>query len=227
MQLQKLRELFTSYRRYLQSPQRHDRLHYWAALQYFQEHWDLQADDLPAMLEASFQNPHTRRLWKREGWEPKRMLLELARLEPELMRQALRDLLNEEKALEGRTTRFVFYSDELLELYRKAHPRSIDANHYLDDYAFLFLLLAFRYPQQYAPYDFPKFQALLRQTLAPNIPATHDVERYTKVMRTLYKLLEKEEGLLDLHRQRLLPVHYPGETLLVAFEFLDVTGADG
>jgi len=222
MQLSKLRELFQDYRRHLQSGRRHERLHYWAALQHFQDHWDMQADDLPAMLDASFQNPTTRRLWKREGWEPKRMLLELAGHEPGLMRQALRDLLNEEKALDGRATRFVFYMDELLQTYRKAHPRSIDASHYLDDYEFIFLLLAFRYPAHYAPYDFSRFRRLLEMVLAPNIPATHDVERYAKVMRTLYKLMEKEEGLLALHRQRLLPKHFAGETLLPAFDFLQV-----
>lgn len=220
MQVKKLQELFGQYRSFLESPRAMNRLPYWETQQVFQSQWNLQADDLPNMLDQSFQNQTTRRIWKRDHWEPKRMLLELAALDPDFLRQALADLFNEEKDIEGRTTRFLFYTDELLELYRKANPRKIDTGHYLEDYEFIFLLLAFRYPDQYAPYPTKAFRRLLEQTLAPNISPAHDVARFVKVCKTLYLLMEKEEGLLEMANARLDERHYAEKSFLVVYDFL-------
>lgn len=219
MQIKKLRELFDRYRNFLQSPKGSLRLPYWETQKVFQEQWDLGDEDLAGMIDRSLQNQSTRRIWKRDHWEPKRMLLEFARQEPDYLKQALRDLFNEEKQIEGRTTRFLFYADELMDLYRNANPRRIDTGHYLEDYEFIFSLLAFRFPEHYAPYPARAFKSLLTQTLAPNVPPSHDLERFTKVTRTLYTLLEKEE-LTDLAAQRLDERHYQGKSMLVVFDFL-------
>ncbi|MCB0572717.1 MAG: hypothetical protein KDC66_23275 [Phaeodactylibacter sp.] len=221
MQLKRLQHYFAEYRKYLQRADARERLYIWESQRCFQEKWDMDAEDWPAMYDNALQNSHTRRLWKREAYEPKQMMLELARLQPDFAHHMFSGLFNEEKNLESRASRFVYYCDMLLQEYREQHPRSIENSHYHDDdYHMVFLYLAFRYPDRYTLYDAPAFTRLLELLGSPDIPRTNDVERFAKVSTTLYKLLRKEEGLLDLHRRRLQEgLHFMGESLLVVYDF--------
>ena len=221
MQLKRIQHYFQEYRKYLQSGQALERIHIWESQRIFQEKWDMDAEDWPAMYDSALKNSHTRRMWKREAYEPKHMMLELARMQPDFVRHMFTDLFNEEKGLEGRASRFVYYCDMLLQEYKEAHPRSIENNHYHDDdYQMVSLYLAFRYPEKYTLYDARAFIRLLEKLGSGDIPRANDVERFAKVMQTLYKLMQKEEGLLELHRQRLQEgLHYQGESLLVMYDF--------
>ncbi|RMG88462.1 MAG: hypothetical protein D6714_00655 [Bacteroidetes bacterium] len=228
MKLQALQTAFQAYKHYLrkQAGNRPHRrppagLYKWESLKIFQENWDLDAPDLAEMYDRSLQNAETRRLWKRENFEPKDMMLKFIRLQPDFVRYMFTDLFNEEKDIVGRVDRFVFHCDELLREYKEQNPRSVENNHFHnDDYQMVSLYLAFRYPDQYTLYDFDHFRALLTFLEAPNVPKTGDFGRFCKVMRTIYKLMSKDEALMDLHRARLDPArHYSGETLLIVEDF--------
>jgi len=222
MQLKLLNQQIEAYKQYLRSPQAEERLYIWESQRVFQEHWDLEAPDLIPMYDASLENSRTRRLWRRENYEPKEMMLKLLRQAPEFVRSMFRDLFNEEKSIDGRAQRFVYYCDELLQEYKKAHPRSIENNHYHDDdYHMVFLYLAFRYPERYALYDFEAFVGTLRRLGVAQLPRTNDLPRFVKVTATLDKLLCKDEGLLELHRQRLARDgrYYQGESRLLVYDF--------
>lgn len=181
----------------------------------------MDAEDWPAMYDSALQNSHTKRLWKGQAYEPKRMMLELARMQPDFVRHMFFDLFNEEKSLEGRVGRFVYYCDMLLQEYKDSHPRSIDNNHYHDDdYHMVSLYLAFRYPDLYTLYEPAGFRLLLEKLGSGDIPKANDMERFAKVMHTLYKFMRKEEGILELHRRRLMEgFHYTGDSLLVLYDF--------
>jgi hypothetical protein len=225
MQLKLLHQQFESYRRFLQSSRAGQRLYAWESQRIFQENWDLDAPDLAAMYDGSLENSTTRRLWKRESYEPKRLMLAFLRMEPEFVRSMFQELFDETKRIELRAGRFVFYCDELLQSYKKANPLSIENNHYHGDYQMIFLYLAFRYPERYAMYDFPNFVHTLEVLGVANLPPTHDLERYVKVTHTLYKLLQKEETLMQLHRTRLDPkVHYMGPSCLLVYDFFAFCG---
>lgn len=217
MQLKSLENLLLQYKNYLLRPEAEANLHIWAAQRHFQDHWDLDAPDLAAMYDQSLYNPQTKRLWKRENYEPKRMMLELIRLDPDFARRAFADLFLEDKSIEGRVGRFVFYCDELLQAYKEAHPISIENNHYHDDYRMIFLYLAFRYPDRYTLYDFDTFYRVLEKLKAPNLPQTHDPERFCKVTRIIHQFMQKDAELIDLNRKRLafLPTHVDGSWLLI------------
>ena len=222
MQLKRIQHYLQQYRKYLQTPSAQGQgLYIWESQRIFQENWDMDAEDWPAMYDSALQNSKTKRLWKREAYEPKRMMLELARMQPDFVRHMFFDLFNEEKSLEGRVGRFVYYCDMLLQEYKDQHPRSIDNNHYHDDdYQMVFLYLAFRYPARYTFYAPAGFRLLLQKLGSPDIPQANDMERFAKVMHTLYKFMQKEEGLLELHRRRLVEgLHYTGESLLVLYDF--------
>lgn len=222
MQLKRIHHYLRQYRQYLSTPKARElRLYIWESQRIFQEKWDMDAEDWPGMYDSALQNSQTKRLWKREAYEPKRMMLELARMQPDFVRHMFFDLFNEEKSLEGRVGRFVYYCDMLLQEYKDAHPRSIDNNHYHDDdYQMVSLYLAFRYPDRYTLYDANAFRLLMKKLGSGDIPRANDMERFAKVMNTLYKFMEKEEGLLSLHQRRLDEGrHYTGESLLVAYDF--------
>lgn len=221
MQLKTLKQLLQKYKCYLARPEAEDNLHIWVAQRHFQDHWDLDAPDLAAMYDESLYNRHTKRLWKRENYEPKRVMLELIRLEPDFARQMFADLFNEEYSVENRVGRFVFYSDELLRGYKEANPRSIENNHYHDDYWMVFLYLAFRYPDRYTLYDFDAFRNVLEQLKAPNLPRTHDLERFWKVSRVIHQFIVKDAELMVLHEKRLqFAKAYVEGSWLIVYDFL-------
>jgi hypothetical protein len=225
MQLQRILRQFERFQVYLGGASARENLHVWESLHIFQQKWNEQALDFPAMYQACLDNSQTRRLWSRENFEPKRVMLELARWQPHLARELFIELYNEEKSPEGRIDRFRFHCDQLLADYRERHPKSLAFDHYHGDYQMIFLYLAFRYPERYALYDFNAFQASLRLLGATNPPFTHDPERYVKTTRTIFQLMKKQEGLLEAHQRRLDPGrHYMGEAALLAYEFYRVVG---
>ncbi len=221
MQLKLVQQYFGQFRDYLGTEAATRYLHLYESQRVFQENWDLEATDLAAMYGASLQNSVTRRLWKREHYEPREMMLRFCRMQADYVRYMFKDLFNEEKALDGRADRFVFYCDQLLEEYQSRHPRSAESDHFhRDDYQMISAYLAFRFPELYSLYDFAVFRATLEKLGVADLPNTNDLERFAKVTRTLYKLMSKDEELLEAHRRRLDPAqHYRGESLLLVFDF--------
>lgn len=228
MQLKTLQFLLQGYKHFLQTPEAEANLHIWVAQLHFQDHWEVEAPDLADMYDQSLYNPQTKRLWKRESYEPKRMMLEFMRLEPDFCRRMFIDLFNENYSVENRLGRFVFHCDELLQAYKEAHPRSIDNNHYHDDYWMPFLYLAFRYPDRYTLYRFDDFRNLLEKVKAPNLPAAHDTERFVKVSRIIYQFMAKDEELMRWNADRLRHAAAGIEgSWLVVYDFYRFVGGMG
>ena len=97
---------------------------------------------------------------------------------------------------------------------------AIDTGHYHDDgYEIISLYLAFQFPARYAPYRAKRLIRFLERVGAANIPLAGDFPRHVKVMRTLQKLLSKEETVISNHQNRLRSKHYAEESLLLAFDF--------
>lgn len=220
MQLNKLRDYLAAYTKWLGSRDAEKRLYYWESQAHWQTNWDDEASDFAAMLDACLQNSTTKRLWKREAYEPKRMMLAFAQEDGHFVYSMFRDLFNEEKDTHSRADRFVFYCDEMLQQYRRKYPGKIDNSHYHDDgYEIISLYLSFHYPERYAPYKAERLQQLLRNLGAPNIPLAGDFPRHIKVMRTLQQFINKEEELLECHQERLRKEHYQAASMLLAFDF--------
>ena len=149
------------------------------------------------------------------------MMLAFIDRQEDFVRSMFRDLFDEDKSLEGRTSRFVFYCDELLTEYKTANPLSVENNHYHDDdFGMVSLYLAFRYPNRYTLYDPGGFRELLIKLGSQDIPPGNDIERFAKLMRTLFKFLNRDPELDKLHRNRLdAQWHYTGESLLLVYDF--------
>ena len=221
MKLHLINQYLERYGQYLGRETATERLFIWESQRIFQERWDLDATDLPAMYASSLDNTESRRLWNREHYEPKRAMLEFLGEQPDFIRGMFRELFDERKSMDGRCARFSYYCDQLLEAHREERPKSPLPDHYHgEDYRMISLYLAFRYPANYAPYEFDLFRQLLEAFEAPKIPQANDLPRYFKLMGTLRQLILKNEVVVRRHRQRLDPdKHFMEETLLLAYDF--------
>lgn len=220
MLLAKIQSAIIEYKKWLNGARHHPFVHKWESLQHFQVNWDPGAADPAAMFDRCFQNSETRRLWQTEQWLPKKMMLEFWRDSPQTVRLMFDDLFNETREVEGRIGRFVFGCDELLRDYRRDHPLSPENDHYHGDYRMIALYLAFRYPEAYAPYDFPVFQQAMTFFGARDIPQQNDLPRYFKVLKTLMTFLEKDGEVGSAMKKHLHPSrHFQGKTLLLAEDF--------
>jgi hypothetical protein len=228
MQLKRIQAALAAYKIYLESPENDARIYLWESQQIFQTQWNIEAFDMAAMYNRSLDSRHSRRMWNRENYEPKRMMGVFMQEQADFVKQMFQDLFDEKKSLEGRASRFIFYCDQLLDDHRERRPKSRDDSHYHDDgYQIVSLYLAFRYPEVYSLYDLKSFQQLLEKLGASEIPKTHDLERYAKVCRTLYNMLQKETEILTLHQQRLDPkYHFMEETMLLTYDFIQFLMVD-
>lgn len=220
MQLKLIQSLFSEFKDRLRSGSADEWLFLWESQNIFQQHWNAEAPDMRAMYDASIDSPVSRRLWSRENYAPKFMMLQFAEIEPEMLRHMFRDLFNEAKDIEARLDRFVFYCNEMLAAYKARNQKPAWNRHFHDDdYFMVSLYLAFRYPGLYAPYDHQAFVRLLRRIGSGDIPAANDPARFFKVARTLYTMIQKNEEIIPLHAQRLdAGKHYTGDSLLLVYE---------
>lgn len=222
MNLQKIQDYIIEFKRHLKSQRREEVLYKWESLRNFQNNWNLAREDLKEMYNQSLQNTETVRLWKANQYFPKHSMMLFCDLQPDYVKFAFDDLFNEEKAIDGRMDRFVFYCDQLLEAYKEKYPLKIENNHY-HHYEMISLYLTFRYPELYTLYDFDIFKYTLINLGSRNIPKLNDVERFFKISRTLGKFLDKDEEVWNLHQKRLNPSkHFQGKSLLLVNEFCEV-----
>lgn len=226
MVLSRIQTAVAAYKSWLQEIRFHPFVYKWEAQQQFTAHWNPVDPDPAAMFDRSFQNSETRRLWQTEGWYPKRIMLEFWRFDAETVRAMFDDLFNESRDVEARVGRFLFGCDALLSDFKRAHSTSVENNHYHGDYRMIALYLAFRYPDQYAPYDFDVFRQVLIRFDARDIPEQNDVGRYFKVLRTLMTFLEKDPKVAAAMQPHLHPrKHFSGKTLLLAEDFCRFAGS--
>ncbi|MEM9920567.1 MAG: hypothetical protein AAF990_20890 [Bacteroidota bacterium] len=220
MQVQKLEGYIQDYTKFLQRTRHYDGIYIWESLHHFQQNWDVEAPDFGKMYEKSLQNSTTKRLWKRENYNPKQMMLQFASQQSDFVRQMFRNLLNEEKDIENRIARFKFCCDELLREYKERHPISVENNHYHEDNHMIFLYLAFRWPEVYTFYSFPHFRQTLHLMGTRNLPGPHDLLRFIKVSKTIYRFLAKEEALFEQLHKHLPPnLRYLSQSMLVVQDF--------
>lgn len=217
MLLAKIQESILAYKQWLRTVRHHPYLYEWETQQNFQRHWDPDDRDPAAMFDRCFQNSETRRLWQTENWYPQRMMSLFWRFEPGTVRAMFADLFEDTRELEARIGRFLFGCDALLRDYRRAHPRSVENNHYHDDYRMIALYLAFRHTEQCAPYDLAVFRQALVQFGVRALPQEHDLGRYCKVLRTLMTFLDKDPEVAAAMQKHLRPGRdFTGKTWLLA-----------
>lgn len=218
MQLDKLKESIEEYKQILQSPDYEPGLK-WAATKQFQDQWKLLFTDLPAMYDKSINDKFVELFWDHRVIHPKAAMRILIAYQPEQAEAMFRDLLNENDAVERRIGRFLFMLDALLSDYKRSHENL--NNHLHDGLKMISVYLSFAYPEQYAIFDYPPFETLMKRLGVANVPGPNDLERYTKILKNINRFLLEDQELLPLlipHLNR--PDFYQERGLLIAQDFV-------
>lgn len=190
----------------------------WECLKNYQDNWDIEELDFGAMYDRSIHSNVSVRLWKRDGYFPKEVMMDFIALDKEFSRSMFRDLFDEAKDAEGRVRRFVYHCDIFLEELKKKHK--LASAHFHDDLYMPSLYLGFQYPAEYTTYSYGLFRGFMEKLNAKNLPIVDDVERYFKVMKVIQKLLLQNEALEDkLNNWRKEKIYYQETSLFLAQDF--------
>lgn len=174
----------------------------------FQNHWILPKEEsLSDIYDSCLKSEYTQRWWKRDQYQPKEIMLQLIEADAELATIAWKDLFNANTDIEGRLSRFEFYCEDLLRMYRKQQTRSVETYHH-QDATIISLYLAGRFPDQYTLYPgLEAFQFFCKAIGSPDIPAVDDLIRYMKVANVVFTFLKRDEQFEKLLAQRTSVLH--------------------
>lgn len=220
MQVPKIKARLAEFPEWLAGEEARALLPYWETQANWQAHFDAETRELAAAYDDALDSKTNRRHYRRGGYDPKAAMLKLMRWEPDFVRDAFRDLFSEDRQLEGRLGRFVFYVNELFNRYRDGHPKDRLPTHYHDDdYGIVSLYLAGQYPTVYAPYSTELLQTVCRELGAKTVPEAADFPRYTKLLATLRPFLVGDEATMTAYQELLRPQDYQEETALLVWAF--------
>ncbi len=220
MQVPKIRQSVANFKIWMTSDEAREYLPLWETQQNWQDHFNVEAKDLADSYDKALDSKTNRRHYRRGGYDPKRSMLSILEWEPDFVRDAFRDLFSENRDLEGRVQRFVFYVNELFNRYRDAKPKAKEPTHYHDDdYNMVSIYLMGQYPEHYAPYSTTLLQQLCQKLGAKGIPPAADFPRYTKLLATLRPFLVEDKEIMANYREILRPIDYQGESALLMYWF--------
>ncbi|MFT5264410.1 MAG: hypothetical protein ACI8YQ_003156 [Polaribacter sp.] len=220
MNLQKLNQFISEYKASLDQKERVDFGPHWESLGCFLKNWDVDRPDFAAMYDRCLQNTQTKRIWKREAWEPKEMMIHFAKMQPEFVRKMFKDLHDESKEISGRVSRFKFGMDAMLLEYKERNPRRIDNNHYHDDSEMIHLYLAFRYPEKYCLFDYPAFLKVNELLMVQNPPSPFETDRFFKITKVWKNFLIKEEEIIQHYNKYFRGVDLNGFLVFDFYRFI-------
>ena len=218
MKLENILDYKDKFKAYLDSEAPFYEEYKWENLKNFQDHWDLEAMDFYAMFNQTFSSKYSGRLWGGSRNSAKSMMLEMTKVNPEFVRSSFRDLFDEDKEIMLRANRFAYHCDQLMHEVHKAQPKLV--KHYHNNFKILSVYLAFRFPMEYAIFDYKAFRQMMKRLELQEIPEEYEVTRFFKIVKNLFNILCEDTELLELHRSRLLGEDfYTGESLMLVHDY--------
>jgi len=198
---QKFDEYRDKYKRFIQSSSSYDERYKWTALGAYEEHWNIAATDFASMYDKAIQQGEGERLWSEKKDSAKSVMIEFAKLSPEIIRDMFEDLYRESSDIVLRMDRFVHHCDQMVNELQSVRP---SANvHYHDNYEMISFYLSMKHPDEYALYNYYEFKSLMAKLGAKTTPGLKEIDRFFKVMKTLYKFLIQDEDLVKAYKTRL------------------------
>jgi len=227
MQVPKIKAYLAAFPEWLKTEEAQAFLPLWETQQNWQNHFNVEAKDLADVYDKALDSKTNRRHYRRGGYDPKRAMLALMRWEPDFVRDAFRDLFSEDRQLEGRIQRFVFYVNELFNRFRDQFPKDKTPSHnHDDDYNMVSLYLMGQYPEVYAPYSTSDFMLICARLGAKEVPPAADFPRYTKMLKTLRQFLIADEAVMTAYNEALREQDYKGDSALLVWWWLKMIAAE-
>ncbi len=224
MKVHAIRKTVASYVEFLESREGHRWTYLYSIIKHFHIHWDPLSSSLATCFDQSLKSDVSRRIWRRESFDARSMMLKFIEIEPDYVRQMFRDLYDESKAVDARIDRFRFYCDELLQLIRQHEPNKSIPGHDQDATMISFYLSG-RYPDKYAIYPgFAVFEQALRQFESPKQLQFDDLDRFFKVCNAINTIGRKDPVLQEIWNKRFEGSPEFGQYLQWTSEMILATG---
>ncbi|MEM7028196.1 MAG: DUF3883 domain-containing protein [Chloroflexota bacterium] len=179
----------------------------WKAVKCFQDNWDIDATDFPAMLEASLAN--TKNLMDAGNYFPKRMIKFYAQKSSVKVKALFLDLFNEEHDLIDRIKSF----RQGIQVLNDQYPER--DSHYQDQRAVM-VYLTLNYPDTYFIYKFGLFKKFCKKIdyhYQPKRGCYENIGAYLTLCRMLRDTIANDQELLQMHQERLTEDCYIDQSL--------------
>ncbi len=199
-----IKTLIPKYKHIITTHDKYNEVYKWEAVENFQKHWDMEANDLVSMIDKSF--PGNNNLWTSRNYYPINMLKTFAENNSPKVRDALKNLFNENSSLDERISAYQNVLDELLSednVIRKASNK-----HHYHDARSISLLLSFQAPAKYFLFKhgvLKKFCARLEIDMPKTGDIVNQILINNEVNLLVKEILVQDKELLEIHKNRLTP----------------------
>ena len=106
MKVQAIHSAIDAYIQFILSPKENPWTYQYDVIDLIHEKWDLNATHLADSLNLGLDSNVSRRLWHRENFDAKKMMILFLKAEPDYCKQMFRDLYDESRKVEARVDRF-------------------------------------------------------------------------------------------------------------------------
>ena len=186
----------------------------WTAVKYFQDNWDVNAEDFASMFDKALNAPKVYLgLLASANNFPVGMMSSFAKAAPEEVRAMFIELFDESKDVVDRILSFKKKSDDLLEKYGEGAKQHYQYENAISTYLWL------RFPDKYYIYKYSE-----AKSVAEVINADMKIKKgaYAANLRNFLALydalcdkLKADDELVKLLRDRIEDGHYPEATILL------------
>lgn len=193
-----------------------DERYKWEAIGWYKQHWNMDAEDFPAMLAEAFGKAGN--LLTSGMYYPYRMIVEYAKANPEAVRGIFRTLHDESLPLAHRYEAFRASCQEYIDRRLAQEPgRTKPLNHYQDLRAVL-VYLTFQYPEKYFLYKSGMYigfrdRVFYTEEKPKNKTTVWKAESYFRLCEKVLAVLREDAELIAMHKARLTEDCYADEAL--------------
>ena len=211
MQVPLIRKKIESFKSKMAAANNQEFILKWECLQNFEKNWDLTSNDFLEMYSNSFRSKISQRLWVQDQYAPKAIMQEFIRIDKHFVRSMFRDLLNEEKDLMMRISRFVFHCDSLLKILQDKDRRYSSHDH--QNYKMISIYLSFQYPARYTIYDYNAYKRYMKNIAANKVPMENELPKFFLLMKSLLtNFIAKDKELMKRYEEILIAEGLPHKT---------------
>ena len=189
------KQLIERYKSFIKRTDNADETYKWLAIENFQQHWDLDAEDFTEMVKRSFKKIGNLLYLNTLGFLDKAVVNF-----PSIVRSMFIQLYDETQPLDKRIRDFQQTAQNLLPEVKKAEKRD-KLNHQQDERA-ISVYLALRYPEKYYFYMFSFYEDYCK-LLGLSIPPTGDRYIHYLTLAEDFKkeVVLKDAELIEIHKK--------------------------
>lgn len=205
----RLKDVLIRYKQDFVSIQWKNEKYKWEAVKWFQDHWDVNAADFPAMLNVALDK--TFNLLTSANNFPKGVIVGFAKSAPEDVRAMFIDLFDESKDVYERIDAFKLGSSKLLDRYGNGAAHHYQFENAITTYLWL------RYPDKYYIYKLSEVKVVASE-LGTDYrfkkgAYADNVRNFIKFYDEICSALRSDQELVNLFRSQLTDTCYPDPEL--------------